>query len=176
METSLLLFIHSHSGSLADALFVFSDALATVRSCSALVLLACLWHLVRREPRVALAWLLLGLISMGAQTGLKRLFDRERPQLWPRLVVAHGPAMPSGHALASASFYPFLAALATRRARRGRAAIWTLGLLLPLYIGFGRLYLGVHWPSDVLVGWVLGGLLAWCAWRLLVPRHQASVA
>jgi undecaprenyl-diphosphatase len=176
METDLLLFLHRHANPVADAVFVFSDALATARFCAALVVLACLWHAVRREARLVVAWLVLGLLCMGAQTGLKSFFGRERPQLWPRLVSPYGPAMPSGHALASAAFYPFAAALLARHARRGARSIWALGLLLPLYIGFGRLYLGVHWPSDVLAGWAVGGLLAWGSLRLLVPRAEPTSA
>ncbi len=167
-------FVHGHAHPLADALFVFSDALATVRFCALLVLSACLWHLVRREWRLALVWLLLGLTCMAAQSGLKSLFGRPRPALWEHLVMARGPSMPSGHALASAAFYPFIAFVVTRRPRRAAALIWAFALALPVYIGFGRIYLGVHWPSDVAVGWTLGAFMAWAAARLALTRAPSQ--
>lgn len=170
MEADLLLRLHALANPALDVLFVASDALATVRFSAGLVLTLIAWHLLRREWRAALVWLGVGLAAMALQSGLKPLFGRARPELWPRLVPVGGAAMPSGHALASAAFYPLLARVLARAHAPGARVYRAAGLLLPLVIGVGRLYLGVHWPSDVLVGWALGASLSWLAVRALEPR------
>jgi undecaprenyl-diphosphatase len=140
----------------------------------ALVLLAAAWHRRRGERREALAWLIVGLTTLVLFASMKPVFARPRPDLWPRLVEATGYSFPSGHALVSATFYPLLSWL-TFRLRRTAFAI--VGLGLPLFVGFGRLYLGVHWPSDVLAGWALGTLQALATIRFIragrTPRPLA---
>lgn len=173
METALLLWIHARAHPLLDALFVLSHELATRRFSIVLVVSVIVWHLLRRERRAALVWALLGMSVAAVESGLKPLFARARPQLWPRLVEPDGLAMPSGHALVSAAFYPLLACGVARLHPAGARVYRTLGLLLPLYIGLGRLYLGLHWPSDVLVGWLLGGALSALATSRLAPRPHA---
>lgn len=159
MEARLLLAIHSYASPFLDSLFVLSHELATVRACTVLVLGAIVFHLVRGERRLALLWLVAGLSTFALQSGLKAVFDRPRPELWPRLLPAPRDAsFPSGHALASATFYPLAALLVARRRPSWRAVAWLTGAALALVIGFGRLYLGVHWPTDVLAGWSLGAL------------------
>lgn len=170
MEAELLLRLHALAHPLLDALFVASDALATLRFSAGLILTMIAWHLLRREPRAALVWLGVGLAALALQSGLKPLFGRPRPELWPPLVAVSGAAMPSGHALASAAFYPLLAFALARAHPAGARAYRAAGLLLPLVIGVGRLYLGVHWPSDVLVGWALGAALSALAARAWEPR------
>ncbi len=168
-----MLRLHALAHPWLDALFVISDALATVRFCATLVLLVVALHALRRERRGALVWLALGLSAMALQSGLKQFVGRPRPRLWPWLVSASGAAMPSGHALASAAFYPLLGHVLARWHPPGARVYRAVGWLLPLVIGCGRVYLGVHWPSDVLVGWLLGALLGGLAWRALGPKGAA---
>jgi membrane-associated phospholipid phosphatase len=157
METRLLLWIHGLSRPALDDLFVFSHVLGTLPFCVALVAGAALWHRVRGERREAALWIVLGLTTYLVQAGLKAALARPRPALWIPLVTETNFAFPSGHALAAATFYPLLAYLATRGAPRAAKAVgYLLAAAVALYIGVGRLYLGVHWPSDVLAGWILG--------------------
>lgn len=167
-EAALLLSIHGLSSPAFDALFRFSHELGTLRSCALLVLAVTAWHGLRGERREALAWLAVGLATLILFLSLKPAFARPRPELWPRLVGDTGFSFPSGHALASATFYPLLAWM-TLRLRRVAFAL--MGVGLPLFIGFGRLYLGVHWPTDVLAGWALGAAQAAAAIRW-IRRQQ----
>ena len=99
-------------------------------------------------------------------TALKSFFDRPRPDL-----VAHGTdvftaSFPSGHAMLSAVTYLTLGALVMRVSGRRalKAYTLTLSILLTLMIGVSRVYLGVHWPSDVVAGWAVGAAWATLAW------------
>ena len=168
METRLLLGLHAHASPWLDQLFVLSHELGTLRACAVLVLGAVAFHLVRGERRLALLWLLVGLSTFALQSGLKAAFDRPRPALWPRLLSSpRDPSFPSGHAVAAATFYPLAALLVGRRRPAWRRAAWATAVGLALWIGLGRLYLGVHWPSDVLGGWAVGALQVAVAARWL---------
>ncbi len=156
MEEEILLWIHSWAGPVPDAAFRLCHELGNLPFCAVVVALACLWHLGHGERAEALLWLVLGLTTLGLQEGLKAIVVRPRPHLWPWLIPQSGYAFPSGHALAGATFYPLLARDVSCRWPRARALAWTLAITLAFFIGFGRLYLGVHWPSDVLAGWALG--------------------
>ncbi|MBO9560982.1 MAG: phosphatase PAP2 family protein [Caulobacter sp.] len=98
--------------------------------------------------------------------GLKQLFGRERPDLVYRAVEAANPSFPSGHAMLSAVVFLTLGALAARFAPRKRVKALALGaaVLLSLLVGASRIYLGVHWTSDVLAGWSLGAAWAMACW------------
>lgn len=177
-EASLLLSIHALASPVLDAVFLLSHELGTLRFCLALVLAAAAGHWLRGERRESGAWLAVGLTTLLLFSFLKPAFARPRPDLWPCLVEATGHAFPSGHALAAATFYPLLASVTFRLGRGGFALV---GVGLPLFVGFGRLYLGVHWPSDVLAGWALGALQAvttirWIRARRTSVPHALAVA
>jgi len=174
MEGSILLWIHARGGPVLDSAFWLSSELGNLPFCAVLVSLLSLFHLRRGERAEALLWLLLGLTTLGLQEGLKVVVARPRPHLWPWLIAPSGYAFPSGHALASATFYPLLARDVGRRWPAGRLLAWSLAFLLALFIGVGRLYLGVHWPSDVVAGWALGAGQTALALSLLGRRSTLA--
>ena len=111
-----------------------------------------------------------------ASTLLKMGFDRPRPDLVPHGSVVYTRSFPSGHSMLAAATYLSLAALLMRvvRLRRLKAYLICLALTCTLLIGISRVYLGVHWPSDVLAGWTLGAvwaLLCWLGMRALQRRR-----
>ena len=156
METRLLLWIHAHARPGLDAAFWLSHQLGTFPTCTVIVLGAAAWLLRQGKKAEALLFVALGLTTLGLQEGLKALFARPRPHLWPWVIVQADYSMPSGHAIAAATFYPLLARVVARRWPRAAVPAYVLAVAVALFIGIGRLYLGVHWPSDVLVGWALG--------------------
>jgi undecaprenyl-diphosphatase len=111
--------------------------------------------------------------SMLLSWGLKALFARERPDVVAHLVDVHSPSFPSGHALLSAAIYLTLGALLARAFPQAalRRYVMATAVTLTLLIGLSRIYLGVHWPTDVLAGWCIGALWAWGCW-LLAKRLQ----
>lgn len=122
--------------------------------------------------RAATALFLVLAISGGALTGtmLKLLFARARPELVHHLVEVTNASFPSGHAMNSAVTYLTLGALLARteKSRAIRAYLIGLAVVLTLMIGSSRVYLGVHWPSDVAAGWCVGG--AWAILCSLIAR------
>jgi undecaprenyl-diphosphatase len=108
----------------------------------------------------------------GAVTGtlLKLLFARARPDVVPQLVFVDSASFPSGHALNSAVTYLTIGALLARAEskRAVRVYLTAVAVALSLTIGFSRVYLGVHWPSDVVGGWCLGA--AWAMTISLIAR------
>lgn len=109
--------------------------------------------------------------GMALSESLKELFGRPRPDLVPQLAEVHSLSFPSGHAMLSAVIYLTLGALLARfhKRKRERALIMLYAVLVTMMVGASRVYLGVHWPTDVLAGWALGA--AWAAlWWLFAWR------
>jgi undecaprenyl-diphosphatase len=92
---------------------------------------------------------------------LKLIFERPRPDLWEQLIIETSFSFPSGHAMASSALAFSVIAIAWNT--RFRWYTVGAGTVFMLVIGFSRLYLGVHYPTDVLAGWFVSG-----AWVLLV--------
>jgi undecaprenyl-diphosphatase len=107
--------------------------------------------------------------------GLKLVFGRERPDMAYRAVEAVNASFPSGHAMLSAVVFLTLGVLTARFADRRRVKVLAISaaVLLSLLVGASRVYLGVHWASDVLAGWCVGGAWAMACWLLayLVRRR-----
>jgi membrane-associated phospholipid phosphatase len=128
--------------------------------------------LVRRQRRLA-AWIAVTMIAAGVLGDLlKNVVARARPQLPHAVASAPGYSFPSGHALNSMAFFAVLVLLvAPLLSRRGRVLAWVAAALIVLLVGFSRVALGVHYVSDVVAGWLVGGGLvgvtaaAFHAWR-----------
>jgi len=136
------------------------------------------WMLLWRKYRTAL----LAAVAIGGgallSTLLKGEFGRARPDLVPHGDVVSGLSFPSGHAFSSAVVYLTLAVLLARVQphRRAKVYLMAMAVALTLLIGVSRVYLGVHWPSDVLAGWCVGSAwaLLWWALALWWARRQQS--
>ncbi len=103
--------------------------------------------------------------------GLKRFFARARPEaFFDFYPLPASYSFPSGHAMFSACFFGGIAALVAHRldSRARQAALWAAALVLTLLIGVSRIYLGVHYPSDVLGGYAVG--VVWVAALALGDR------
>ncbi len=144
-------------------------ALGSVTVLAMVVLfVAGLFAAVRRWREAAVMVLAAG-GGVALSQGLKALFARDRPDEALRLVEAVNASFPSGHAMLSAVVYLTLGALTARfvRRRRVKAVVMAGAVGVALLVGASRVYLGVHWPSDVLAGWCLGA--AWAlGWWLAV--------
>lgn len=113
--------------------------------------------------------LLVMLAAAGGATlsqGLKAIFDRERPEAALRAVEVMNPSFPSGHAMLSAVVFLTIGVLSAHFARQRHVKFYAVSaaVVTTLLVGLTRVYLGVHWPSDVLAGWSLGAAWALSCW------------
>jgi undecaprenyl-diphosphatase len=132
-----------------------------------LVSLAVIGFLILHRKRGAAVLVLTAVFGgMLLSTLLKAGFERPRPDLVPHAVVVFTKSFPSGHAMLSAVTYLTLGALLARVQphRRVKAYLLILAILLTVMIGVSRVYLGVHWPTDVLAGWCVGATWAMLCW------------
>jgi undecaprenyl-diphosphatase len=110
---------------------------------------------------------------------LKGYFDRDRPSVVPHLADSLLQSYPSGHSMMSSVVYLTLAVLLARAMERRRVKVYcvSVALLLSLIVGASRVYLGVHYPTDVIAGWAAGtawALLCWLAANWLEKRGQVE--
>jgi undecaprenyl-diphosphatase len=137
--------------------------------------LAFLMHRRRWHAAILAATVILADVS---SEGLKLFYGRPRPDLVPHGSYVYSASFPSGHSTLSAATFLTLATLiASLEPNRGtKIMVYALAMGLVLAVGVSRVYLGVHWPSDVLAGWCLGGAWALAAWMTLLrlePRRAA---
>ncbi|HOJ74116.1 MAG TPA: phosphatase PAP2 family protein [Phycisphaerae bacterium] len=136
-----------------------------------LLVLAVAGYLLLARKRHAM-WLVLLASGTGwaLTMGLKEIFGRERPSIVPHLVQEQSLSFPSGHAMMSAVVYMTLGVLLAQLVERWTLRIYSLLLAVAatFLIGLSRVFLGVHYPTDVLAGWSAG--LAWAVLCWLVAR------
>lgn len=131
--------------------------------------------LILMKKRQASLFLVLAIAGGSiASTILKFAFARPRPELVAHLDRVFTASFPSGHAMVSMLAWMTLASIAVRfiESHRVRVFILAAAFGLAILIGITRIYLGVHWPSDVLAGWFLG--VAWAAFCWLVAHAVTS--
>jgi undecaprenyl-diphosphatase len=100
----------------------------------------------------------------------KELFGRPRPELVPHGSIVHTASFPSGHSMMAAVAYLTLGVLIARvlTRRRLKAYVLSVAVLLTVLVGVSRVYMGVHWPTDVAAGWLAGA--GWAVMCLLAAR------
>ncbi|MDF3073222.1 MAG: superfamily [Alphaproteobacteria bacterium] len=143
-----------------------------------IIVAALAWLLLLRKAGAAV---LVGVSVMGGvliSSLLKTGFGRARPDLVPHIDAVNTLSFPSGHAMSAAVVYLTLAALLARAQEHRRLKFYLIGVAVTLtvLIGLSRVYLGVHWPSDVLAGWCVGSawaLMCWAVALWLARRNSA---
>jgi undecaprenyl-diphosphatase len=139
-----------------------------------LVVLAVVGFLVL-QTRYRTALFAAGIAITGemVNTTMKYAFNRPRPTVVPHLRDVFSSSFPSGHAMESAIVYLTLGAILMRVAERRVTKLYILGIamLLTFLVGVSRVYLGVHYPTDVIGGWIIGFVWASICW-LVTQRFE----
>ena len=149
----------------------------TVLGIAAIAVFVALWrHRCRHEDGLLVS-AMAGALILGM--ALKEVFQRPRPTPFYNLEKPLTWSYPSGHALGSFCFFIALAMVLTPFLRGGRrVAAWVICLAMVGLVGFSRIYLGVHWPSDVVAGWLTGSIwmsAVWIAFEHL-PRSSSPAS
>lgn len=178
-----LLLLLRESGNLGHAVGpnwvtdLFTDV-TTLGSGLFVTLVCCIvvgYLLLVRHARTALVFAASVVLAALSVYVLKDFFERPRPTLVAPLMALQSYSFPSGHSTISAAVYPTLGALLARVVSRKRLKIYfmSVAMLVTLAVGVSRVYLGVHYPTDVLAGWCVGlswSLMCWVLLRMLQQR------
>lgn len=145
-------------------------ALGGIAVLVALTAIVCGFLMIRRRGIAAMFILTALGGGIALSQGLKRYFARERPPLEYQAAEAVNASFPSGHAMLSAVVYLTIGAIVARAMpqRRLKLYVMTVAVLLAAIVGLSRIYLGVHWATDVMAGWCVGA--AWAATCWLAAR------
>lgn len=128
---------------------------------------------VRKHTWFSVRIAAIALSSLGLMIMLKQLFQRQRPEV-PLLAHAQGLSFPSGHALMSVTFYGLLIYIIFQTLKN-KPLKWTLTVILIaliVLIGFSRVYLRVHYTSDVLAGFIIGVLWLFISLKILTRIEE----
>jgi undecaprenyl-diphosphatase len=144
----------------------------------ATVVVASCGFLWLQRNRMAVVYVLAAVL--GAQllsSTLKNAFDRPRPDLAPHGMRVYTASFPSGHSTMSAATYLTLGALLARyqKPKRLRFYLVFMAIVLTLLVGASRVYLSVHWPTDVLAGWTIGAAWALMCWVVAAQLQRRRV-
>ena len=176
MDAAVLGFLVDHRAPVPTAVLIVLTHLGGPVAMTVLGTGTTLWLAYRGYRSQAACVAAVGLGGVALVRIGKAAVDRTRPPIDDHLVFVNNQAFPSGHALGSVTVLGVITAVLVARltAPRARGAVIAVAALLVAAIAFSRLYLGVHWASDVLGGWLYGG--AWLGVCLVVAVRRRALA
>lgn len=173
-DVPVLAWLHAHASPGVDAFFQVVSKVGYLWGVVPADVLVLAWMVARRRYRDGLFFGLAVVGSLGINVAAKAYFARTRPDLWLSLAPETTYSFPSGHAMGSAT----LAVALTLLAWRTRARWWVAaaGAVFMLLVGLSRNYLGVHYPSDILAGWMAATAWVVAVYQLVVAEAPAPPA
>jgi len=156
VDRAVSLTLHRLDSPWMDAVMLAFTFLGSFPAVAAVVVAVAIWRVRSHDRRSAVALVLVVAVTELLNLGLKEIFQRPRPSLFQEIATLHSYSFPSGHAMASAAVYGAVAFL-MGRADPAHARRYHFGAaVLVLLVGLSRVYLGVHWFTDVLAGFAAG--------------------
>ena len=171
LDTSLELAMHQLDSPLADAVLRTATLIGSNIVALPAVAVAIALAIHRRQRVVAVVLAIDTAVVIAAYSLLKVMFSRERPRLFDKVALPTDYSFPSGHSMTAMGIYGVIAAALIAMFPAARRPVIIAAVLLIAAIGLSRIYLGVHWPSDVLGG-LLGGVPPLIASIHLIHRRR----
>lgn len=160
-DQSLLTFSHAHQSSGLTTFLKLATHLGGVASMFILSALTTIYLWLRVRDQVPFFVAAVGGVTVVMEL-IKHLVLRPRPELYPWLVSETGYSFPSGHAAGDLSFFLALFLIIELRWPHLRWPLAAVGLVWIFVVGVSRIYLQIHYPTDIIAGWLLG--LVWTLW------------
>jgi membrane-associated phospholipid phosphatase len=157
-DRTILLWIHQFANPTLDRIMLATTELGNPNTVVAIAAIAFATMWLRHYYQEAKIFLIDCFGGVVLSYGLKIVFSKSRPNLWQSPITETSFSYPSGHALGSTILYGFLAYILATRYPQLSLLIYTFAVLLIAAIGLSRLYLGVHWPTDIIAGYSIGFL------------------
>ena len=167
-DTRFLLQIHQFSNPALDRVMLAITRLGNPEIVVPFTILLCFLLLWKNYKTEAIFFFVNACGGAVLSDVLKLTFQKPRPDLWPQLISEMTFSYPSGHALGAMVLYGFFSYVLAQRYSRWAIAFYGIAALLIVAIGFSRLYLGVHWPTDVVGGYSVG--LLWITVCIMMMR------
>ncbi len=155
-DRSIALALHRHASTTLDMLMIAASSIGSYLGVMVAVAVTAALTLHRRWWRATTILVIATVVAFGLNVALKYGFGRTRPTLFHGMPLPTTYSFPSGHAMTAMAVYGAIAAVLVELYPRLRWVTITLAALLILAIGVSRIYLGVHWPTDVVAGFAAG--------------------
>lgn len=142
-----------------------------------IIVVVMIYLLLQKSYRAATLVLIATLGGLLISLLLKDFFLRERPDIVPALMVETSPSFPSGHSMLSAIAYLTMGSLLTRLETNPKVRVYiiSIAIFVAAMVGITRVMLGVHYPTDVLVGWIVGFFWASLCWFFMFALQEQGV-
>lgn len=155
-DKSWLLWIHQFATPLLDRVFLFITALGNPEIVVIIFVSTIVWLGMKHKYSDGVRFFIICGGALLINSVMKLFFAKPRPELWTRLIAEHSFSFPSGHAVGSMVIYGFVGYLLGKEFESYRGVIYAIASTIIISIGFSRLYLGVHYPTDIIAGYGVG--------------------
>lgn len=174
-DRSILLTIHQWANPALDNFMISVTRLGDPGWVVGVIVGTLVWLGLKHRYPEAVMFTIACLGALVLNSGMKVFFAKARPELWTRLIPEISFSFPSGHALGSIVLYGAIAYLLAEQVPKKSRLFYGIAIAIVTAIGFSRLYLGVHWPTDILAGYGVGFLwLMTCT--TLLQFHKRTVS
>ncbi|UOO82463.1 phosphatase PAP2 family protein [Uruburuella testudinis] len=153
-EQPLMMWVHEHMGQAMMPVAVVLHHVGKTSVAATLAVLFAVYHYFRNHRSWAVFILLGAALPTAIMFVAKLFFNRARPELWPRIIEETNASFPSGHSTFAAALATVWVLVYWHTPHRG--LLIAAAVLFAFFMGFSRIVLGVHYPTDVLVGWITG--------------------
>ena len=157
-DRSFLLWIHQFANPQLDRIFLFFTALGDPPTVVTIFIITIVWLAMKKRYADGIRFTIVCVGGVLINQVMKLFFAKPRPELWLRLITEISFSFPSGHAVGSMVVYGFIAYILAKKMQQHKQYAYAAAFLLIIAIGLSRLYLGVHYPTDIIAGYGIGFL------------------